>query len=875
MKRETIYSILAALLLAVVAFIFFAPDDYQGHVLQQHDILQGLANGREVQQYEQETGIAARWTNSLFGGMPTFQISPTYKANTLMGWIFSVYTLGLPSPANLLFAMFLGFFIMCLCMKFDWKVSLFAALAWGFSTYFIIIIGAGHIWKFVTLAYIPPTIGGLALLYRGRYLSGTALTAIFAALQLQSNHPQMTYYFCFLILFMVIAWGVILRREKRFPQWGKATACALGAAILALGANSASLYNSYKYSKDTIRGKATEIVDPNAETAATGGMDRSAITAWSYGIDETFTLLIPNVKGGATIKPVGGQNAMLSVADTDYAQSAYLYPEETQFLQQFSQYFGDQPMTNGPVYVGALVLMLALLAMFVVDGRREAPIKWALFAATILSILLSWGHNFEWFTDLFIDYMPMYSKFRTPSSILVVTEFCIPLLVAMCIKKMIDTPDFLARYAWILYTIFGLGALTCIAGWISPSVFGNGFSASELAYLNENGAFSNPNYTNILATIREARLSLVSADCARSLMYIVLGFIVIYLYLRKAFTKSWFFVGALIAIILIDLFSVNRRYVNSDNFVEPLPTEESFSMTEADRRILADTTDYRVADLGDFSGARSSYFHKTIGGYHAAKLTRYNDLLTHMIQPAVNRLLQHAHDNAERLQKLQADSTIDLDSIDTRLFAAHEPVLDMLNTKYYLYGDYAEENPSALGNAWFVERVSYVPNANEEMSALSKLDPAVAAVADKQFENTLGAAAPKSAGDTIYLTQYAPDHLKYRANSAKGGIAVFSEVYFPWGWIATIDGTEAPIGRVNYTLRALRLPAGEHEVEFHFNPQSLNVTNTIGVIAVCLIFALCLAALAFRAFGKFGKTGKNEKYEKEKKAVKEEKTEKK
>ncbi|MDE6010906.1 MAG: YfhO family protein [Muribaculaceae bacterium] len=819
MKKESIYSILVALLLAVVAFIFFAPDDFQGHVLQQHDILQGLANGQEVQQYEAQTGHAARWTDSLFGGMPTFQISPTYEANTLMGWIFSVYTLWLPSPANLLFAMFLGFFIMCLCMRMKWPLALFAALAWGFSTYFIIIIGAGHIWKFVTLAYIPPTIGGLALLYRGKYLPGAALTALFAALQLQSNHPQMTYYFCFLILFMVVAWGIVAWREKKLRGWIIATCIALGAGALAVAANSASLYNSYEYSKETVRGRATDIVTAGGDS--TGGMDRDAITAWSYGIDETLTLLIPNVKGGATIKPVGGQNSFMSLADTDAANAAYLSPEEMQVVSQFSQYFGDQPMTNGPVYVGAVVLLLAILAMFVVDGPKAGPMKWAIFAGAIFSIMLAWGHNFSLLTDFFIDNVPGYNKFRTPSSILVVLEFCVPLLAAMCVKKMVDTPDFLARYGWTLYTVFGLGAAICFFGWLSPSIFGSPYSAQEVEMLRSQGIFTNPAYANVLAAIRDARLSLVSADCGRSLMYIIVGFLLIWLYLRGAFRQPAIFICTLSALVLIDLFGINKRYVNADNFVEPMSQTETFAQTPGDIRILRDTTHYRVLDLTDFGGARSSYFHKTVGGYHAAKLTRYNDLINYQINPALGRIRQALQDTVIRI---------------------NEPVLDMLNTKYILIGDYVIDNPGALGPVWFVDNIRYVNSPAAEMDMLSHIDPATEAVADAGMEKLLGKPGPTSPGDTIYLTSYAPDRLTYRTRNAREALAVFSEVWFPWGWEVTIDGAPVEMGRADYTLRALPVPPGEHEVVFYFNPKSLTVTNTVGVVAVILIFILCGAA---------------------------------
>ena len=842
-KKTTIYSCIAALLLAVTALLFFAPDDLQGNVLQQHDIMQGLANGHETQQYEAETGHASRWTNALFSGMPTFQISPTYSANSLMGWIFSVYTLWLPSPANLLFAMMVGFFIMTLCMKFRWPTALFAAVAWGFSTYFIIIIGAGHIWKFLTLAYIPPTIGGLALIFRKKYLAGTALTALFAALQLQSNHPQMTYYFLFPILFMVIARGVSAWRLHEMPAWWKGLGCACVAGLLALAANSASLYNSYEYSKETIRGRATDLVDPNAQVRT--GADHDYITAWSYGIDETWSLLIPNIKGGATIKPVGGQNQLMSVADAVDSADVYLSPEEMQFLQQFPQYFGDQPMTNGPVYVGALVLLLAILAMFVVDGKVLGPLKWALFVSIIFSMFLSWGHNFAALTDFFIDHFPGYDKFRTPSSILVVLEFCVPLLAAMCIAKMIETKDFLQRYKWTFRTVFGLGTAVCLLGWISPGIFGSPYSAAEMSQLREMGIFSDPAYANIFSAVSATRLHLVSADCARSLMYIVVGYLIIALYLRGVFRQSTLFVCALTAVMVIDLFSVNKRYVNSDNFVEPLPATESFAQTEADRQILQDTSYYRVVDLADNGGARSSYFHHTVGGYHAAKLTRYNDLLTKMIEPANRALQTQAQTNYQRIMALSQDSTRseELPQDSMRLFTSNVPVLDMLNTKYFMMGDYVEENPNALGNAWFVDKIVYVDNANEEMNTLAGLNPATTAVADVRFKSILGETSALTPGDFITLTTYAPDSLSYKARSAKGGVAVFSEIWFPWGWEATIDGHPTEIGRVDYTLRALRVPAGEHEIIMTFNPRSLEVTNTIGVISMIIIYLLCAVAL--------------------------------
>ena len=805
LSDKTLYSLLAVALLALTAFLFFCPDDIEGNVLQQHDIQQGIANGQEGKAFHEATGETTRWTNSLFGGMPNFQIAPSYPAGKAIGWIWNVYTLGLPSPANLLFAMMAGFFIMCLCFRFKWYNALFASIAWGFSSYFIIIIGAGHIWKFVTLAYIPPTIGGIALCYRGKYLPGAALAALFGALQLQSNHPQMSYYFLFVIFAMVVAWLCSAIREHRIRQWGMATACVIAAGILAVGANSASLYNSYEYSKETVRGRATDLTPPPG--TETGGMSRSAITAWSYGIDETMSLLIPNVKGGATIKPVAGESSLLSLADTGKADELSLAPEELQFLSQFPQYFGNQPMTNGPVYVGAFVLLLAILALFTVN----TPMKWALFAVSILAILLSWGHNFEAFTDFFIDNFPGYNKFRAVASILVIVEFTIPLLAIMAVRKMLETENYLQRFGMVFYTVFGLGAIVCFLGWVAPSMFGEPYSASEIQQLQQAGAFSNPQYYNILNAIRETRLSLVSTDSLRSLAFILLGALVIFLYLKGAVKNRAVFVCMLTAVMLIDLFSVGKRYVNSENFTRPALEDVTFNKTAADEAILKDTSNYRVYDVQGLYSARSSYFHKTIGGYHAAKLTRYNDLLDHQISKG------------------------------------NMGVINMLNTKYFLSGEQYERNPGALGNAWFVDTISYVADADSEMAALDSLDTATAAVADAKFREILGNAIPKAQGDTIYETSYAPNALTYSVNSAKGGIAVFSEIYFPWGWTATVDGKETQIGRVNYTLRALRVPAGRHEIRFSFDPKSVRVTNNISIASVSVIYILCAISLLLLA----------------------------
>lgn len=802
MKKSYVYSLLAALLLAVVAFFFFFPDDIEGNVLRQHDTMQGIANGQEGKAFTEATGETTRWTNSLFSGMPNFQIAPSYPANQTLSWIGRAFSLWLPYPANLMFAMMLGFFIMGLCYKLKWPTALFAAVAWGFSAYFIIIIGAGHLWKFYTLAYIPPTIGGIMLCYRGKYLPGIALASLFGALQLQSNHIQMSYYFCFVILFMVIAWLWTAIRKHMMKRWILATLCCIAAGAIAVGANASSLYNSYEYSKETVRGRATDLTS-DASVGDAGGMDRSAITAWSYGLDETFSLLIPNVKGGASIKPVAGENIPLSLNDTDKAEELYMQPEIRQIVGQFLQYFGDQPMTNGPVYVGAFVLLLAILALFTVHG----PMKWALFSVSILAVLLSWGHNFAPLTDFFIDNFPGYNKFRAVASILVIVEFTVPLLAAMCVRKMVETPKFFEENKWTFYTVMGGGALICLIGWLAPSVFGQPFSQSEIQQLSAAGVFGNPQYAPVWDAISQIRLSLVSADSLRSLIFILLGSAVTMMWLKGIIANKTVFVCCLTAVALIDLFPLNKRYVNSDSFTTPKPMETAFNMTDADRAILADTTYYRVHDVAHPTEPRSSYFHKTVGGYHAAKLTRYNDLLEHQI------------------------------------YQGNRQVLNMLNVKYFLRDDNYQVNPGALGNAWMVDSIFYVADANAEMNVLDTINPGRYAVADKSFEPVLGKAAKVLPGDTVFLTSYAPNRLSYKSRSSKGNLVVFSEIFFPWGWEATVDGNPAPIGRVDYVLRAMQIPAGNHEIVMTFDPKSLHTTNTMAMVSVIVIYSLCAIAL--------------------------------
>lgn len=827
MKRSHLFSLLAIAIMAVISLVFFYPDVFDGRVLEQHDIRQGIANGQEAKAFHEQTGRTTRWTNALFGGMPTFQIAPSYASAPLMNWIAKAYSLGLPSPANLLFILMLGFFIMGLCMKMRWYVALFGAVAWGFSSYFIIIIGAGHIWKFVTLAYIPPTIGGIILCYRGKLLAGSAMAALFGALQLMSNHVQMSYYFMLVVLAIIITACVKASRQGEIKKWLAATGCVLGAGIIAVAANLASLYLTAEYAKETERGKATELTTEGE--APKSGADFDFITAWSYGGDESLTLLVPNAKGGATIKPTGATLRPLSVMEVPAAADSSLSPEESMFAAQFNQYFGEQPMTNGPVYVGTIIFMLALLA---IPLCKRSAFMWALWGVSVLAWMLSLGHNMEWLTRLFIDYVPGYNRFRAVASILVVVEFTLPLLAMMSIKRLMElcAPNdgkLHPEAAGLPRLVLGMGgAITavCLLLWAFPSMMGSGLTGREMDSLREAGVADDPLYSSIFNEIKRLRLSLVSSDAIRSAIFMAIGTAVIYLFVSRKLKSAPAMVGILTVICLVDLYSVDKRYVNHENFTDPMPRDESFEMTNADKQILADADpDFRVYDIDDFGGARSSYFHKTIGGYHAAKLTRYNDLLNHQIKK----------NNMNVLNMLNTKYFLGMARNEQ-----NQPIADEAGNIMWV----AERNPEALGHAWWVRDIKYVENPNAEMAALDTLDTRLYAVAGKEFGKTLGKASTDTTA-SVSLVKYEPDRLVYKTHSATDGIVVFSEIYFPWGWKATIDGKEAPIGRANYVLRALRVPAGNHEIVFTFNPHRLDVTNNISVAAVVVIYILMAGAL--------------------------------
>jgi len=840
--------------MAAISCAFFYPDAFEGNVLMQHDMQQGAANGHEAQEWEEATGEKALWTNALFSGMPTFQISPTYPSNSLFTWLNKVYGLWLPSPANLLFMMMFGFLILLYCLGLRWYYALIGAVAWGFSSYFVIIIGAGHIWKFLALSYIPPTIGGLLLLYRGHRPGGAALLALFAMLQLNANHPQMSYYFFFVMAAIAIAYLVDALRTGKMRVWLTATAIALGAGALGIGANMPSLYNTYEYSKETKRSQS-ELTQPaagNADPTAprpTGGMPYNEIVGWSYGRSEMFSLLVPNIKGGATVRPEQGGFKRLTLADLP-AAGKYADGQGGGLLDYLSQYFNDSEGTNGPVYVGALVAALFLLGCFIVGG----PLKWALVTMTLLSVLLAMGANCAWLTDWMIYHFPLYNKFRAVESILVIAEFTIPLLAILGLHKLLTAGgDVLKNYGKPIALAFGIPAVICLSAAVAPGIFGPAITTSaqpgsDVSVANdiqrqvmqmgmEQGAsqadiemylyylsLDNPANRKAITALRHG---MVRADALRSLLFIALGAAALGLWLTRRI-KTAPALAAIGMLILIDLYAADKRYVSHSSFAPaPATVAEPFTPDAIDRAILADTAaSYRVMDIPNLMGADRSYFHKTIGGYHAAKLNRYEDLLQRKIFPIFN-----STDPADR-------------TLNPEAYA----VLDMLNARYIITGDPERPivlNTHAQGNAWLVDSIVWVDGADAEMAALSTTDLRRHAVADRRFADTLGKPAATADGDTIRLTAYSPNELRYHTDTRDGAVAVLSEVYFPWGWHAEIDGAEVPVGRVNYLLRAVTLPAGSHTLTMRFAPQSLGVTGGVAYACIILIYILGLSAIFF------------------------------
>lgn len=837
--KKLLPDLIAILAFVLLSFAYFFPADIENRILFQHDTAAGAGAGQEVKEYYEQTGERSRWTNSLFGGMPMYQIAPSYDSTKSLQWVQKAYQLFLPDYVCLTFMLMLGFYILLRVFGIPVWLAGLGGIMWAFSSYFFILISAGHIWKFITLAYVPPTIAGIVLAYRGKLLWGGILTALFVALQITSNHVQMSYYFFFVILFFVGAYFEKAWRTKTLPQFFKASAVLIVAALVGIAANVSNLYHTYAYSKETMRGKSELVQTGDAAKQTSSGLDRDYITQWSYGIDETLTLLVPNFKGGAS--------AALSQSETAMSKANPMY---SSLYGSLTQYFGTQPMTSGPVYVGAFVLFLFVLGCFIVKG----PLKWALIGATFFSIVLSWGKNFMPLTDFFIDYVPLYNKFRAVSSILVIAEFTIPLLAIFALKRLLEEPEILKQEKKPLGISLLLTAGIALLLAVAPGSIGSGYVPAQEAQMLQNAVNQQMIPANelsgILANLGEMRAELVSSDALRSFIIIGIGCSLLWLYASGKLRSSLTIAGITI-LCLADMWGVNKRYLNDAQFVPHSIRTETFTKTNTDELILQDTSlDYRVLNFATstFDDNNTSYWHKSVGGYHPAKLRRYQEMIEHHISPE----MQAAY-------KAIATAGGEMDSVDANKFRILN-MLNMLNTKYFIFPARQQRqtvpilNPHAYGNAWFVNKVQYVNNANEEIDALDSIIPTETAVVDARFKDVLKGATEsyKDSLSSIRLTSYAPNRLTYETNNAQDGIAVFSEIYYPDGWHVTIDGQPAELARADYILRTMYVPAGQHTIEMRFDPTSLHVTEGIayGALALLVIGIIVAVLIAKRKYVK-------------------------
>lgn len=825
--KKLLPEILVLVLFAGISFAYFFVPVMQGKVLYRHDASAGVGAGQEAKEYMMRTGERTRWTNSLFGGMPTYQTAPSYDSTDGLTQVVNAYHLWLPENVWYLFVYLLGFYILMRAFDFRRSLAVLGSVVWAFSSYFLIIIAAGHIWKVYALAYLPPMIAGVVLAYRGKYLLGFVVTALFTAFEIFANHVQMTYYYMFVILFMVIAFFVDALKQKKLARFWKASAVCIVAGLIGVAVNASNLYHTWQYQKESMRGKS-ELVKKDSANQTSSGLERDYITQWSYGIDETWTLLVPNAKGGASV-PMIYNKTVQENADPMY-ESIY---------QQLGQYWGNQPGTSGPVYVGAFVLMLFVLGLFIVKG----PMKWALFGATILSVLLSWGRNFMPMTDFFLDYVPMYAKFRTVASILVIAEFTIPLLAMMAVKECLSTlnnsntpgiPKKLLKYIGISFLLTaGIAAVFAMM----PGLFFDYISVAERQALSQIPA---DQLTPLMADITKVRQIIFSADCWRSVLIITVGTVLMILALRKTI-KTDYAIAAMAVLCLVDMWQVDKRYLNDGMFVPKSEREAPQQMTATDEQILKDKTlDYRVLNFASntFNENETSYYHKSVGGYHAAKLRRYQELIERYISPEMRKTMPTLAAAGGNMNEVKGDSIF--------------PVLNMLNTRYFimpLQGGQTMplQNPYAFGNAWFVDKLTFVDNANQELDKVGQIDLRHEAVSSLRWE-VEGSINNQSVSDNsgkVTLTSYEPNELKYDVSSQKGGIIVFSEIYYP-GWTATVDGQETEIGRVDYVLRALAVKAGSHKVVLTFKPKSIAVTEAIAYTALALLVVAVLAIIILR-----------------------------
>ena len=820
-KNAKLIGIVAAIIaFAAITLIYFSPV-LEGKLVKQHDIEMHQGMVHEIDQYRVETGEQTLWTNSAFGGMPAWNIYIQQKGN-LTSPLYKVLKIGMPQSLGSLFISMLGFFILLLVLDCSVWISFIGAIAYGFTSYLFIVIGAGHNAKAMAMAYMPAVIAGVLLTYKGKYLWGSVLTAFALAFEIRTNHLQITYYLALIIAILVIAELISDLKNKQLGHFFKASAGLVAAALLGVLTCSTALYGSYEFGKETTRGKP---VLTRNEDNQTNGLDRDYITQWSYGKGETWSLLIPNAKGGASAY-IGKQNPALNkVSDNRFKDS----------IAQSNAYWGDQPGTSGPVYVGAIVVFLFVLGALTVKGK----LKWALLIATLLSILLSWGKNFMGFTNFFLDYFPGYDKFRAVSMTLVIAEVCMPLLGFLGLAEIAKSPENFKKNQKNFFIALGITAGFCLLFYIAPKLFFSFLSQGEAEQFAQLGSGKDGAvYQAFAAQLEDVRVAIFRKDTLRSLLFILLAAVPIFLY-GKGKLKGQIAFPILAVLVLVDLFPIDKRYLNNDDFLPKQRVKNPFVETAADKAILSDNSlDFRVVDLTKdiFNDASTCYFHKSLGGYSGAKLRRYQDVITQYLGGEVNQL-RSAKSGETMLQSL-----------------AQQKVINMLNTKYIIYNPEAQpiSNPFAFGNAWIARDIRWVDTPNEEIDAIGTTDLQNTAILKKEFEQQVGNYQVKnSILPEINLVDYKPNKLTYRFSGVSTGsttanyLVVFSEIWTEKGWKMFIDGQEQPILRADYILRCALIPSGEHQIVMEYAPKAYKVGNTVAFVSSLIMFLGLIGAILF------------------------------
>lgn len=783
----------------IVSLFYFSPV-LEGKKIFQSDIVQYIGMAKEQNDFRDQTGQEPYWTDSAFGGMPTFQLGAYYPHNYVKK-LDSVLRF-LPRPADYLFLYFIGFYILLLCLKLDFRLAFLGALAFGFSTYLIIILGVGHNAKAHAIAYMPMVLGGIILTFRQKYLWGFLLLSLAMALQIGANHFQMTYYLLLLVIVLGISYLVDAYRKNILPKFFKALGVMVVAVILAIGANATNLLATQEYTAHSTRGDTGLTISPDGSDKPAAGLTFDYITEYSYGIMESLNLFIPRFMGGSNAEDIG-KDAEIYDSLLKLGASPV---QAADFAENAPTYWGDQPYVGAPAYIGATVLFLFVFALYLVRGR----LKWWIVGGSVLALILSWGKNFGFFTEFFIDYVPLYNKFRAVSSIQVIIELCVPVLAVFGLYKLFDPK--LQKEAkvhalkWSGIIVGGIG----LALLLFRSVLFDFSGAGDSALIQQLGA-------DFVRALKEDRKAIYTEDLIRSLIFSALTAAAIWLYIKKKITQNWL-VPVLALLILVDLISVDKRYVNNDDFVSARQMDRPFQPNAADQQILQDDGHYRVFDVSGspFNTGRTSYFHNAIGGYHAAKPGRIQDLYDFYI----------SQNNME--------------------------VLNMLNAKYFIVPSeggqpQAQQNPNAFGNAWFVDNIKWVDSANEEILNLKEVDLQNTAVINSEFKSEVSEDFKATGNAEIQLQSYQPNELVYETNASSPKFVVFSEMYYQPGWQAYLDGEKVEHVRANYLLRAMNIPAGEHTVTFRFEPEVVNTGSSIALASSIVLVLIILGGFYYKS----------------------------